>query len=1084
MQDEAKSKEQLLTELEHLRGRVAELEREKGEIERARLAVEVESEQRRTLIDQSGDGIVILDQSGKVVETNRAFSKMLGYTLKETERLHVWNWDAQMTREELEDVLRRIDPSGAHFTTRHRRKDGSIYEVEISATAEVWGGRKLILCVCRDISERLRAKEALKESEERYRQIADNIHEVFWVADADLSMLLYVSPGYERVWGLSCESLYADPRSWAESVHPEDRQRVMDALCPRPPEGWCCEYRILRPEGTMRWVLDRGFPVRDASGEIYRLAGTVEDITERKQAEEALRRSRAFLDDTIEQSPVSMWIADETGTLIRTNQALRETFGVSDEEVVGKYNILNDNLVQEQGLLPLVRDVFERGRTVRFTINYDTPRLQGLEMARAKHVILEVIMSAILDARGKVTHAIIQHLDVAEQKRVEAALKDSNRLLDQIIEFLPDATFVIDTGGRVTHWNRATERITGVAKTDMLQKGDYEYAIPFYGTRRPTLIDAALSMASDPAFEPQGYNLVQRDGETILGETFVPQVFERKGAYLSATASILRDGCGEIAGAIESIRDITEHRRTEESLRESGAQLRQIIDLVPHMIFVKDWDGKYLLANRVVAEGYNTTVSALTGKSHALFHPDREQLERMLQDDREVMEMGETKVIQKEAYTDAQGTVHFLETTKVPFRTSSSRMRAVLGVAVDITERKRADEEKAKLQAQLLQAQKMESVGRLAGGVAHDFNNMLGIILGHTEMILDEVDSSQPVFSDLQEIHKAAQRSSDLTRQLLAFARKQTVAPKVLDLNETVEGMLKMLRRLIGEDIDLAWHPGENLWPVMVDPTQIDQILANLCVNARDAIPGVGKIMIETGNVLLDEAHAADHPGSAPGKFVLLAVTDNGCGMDRGTLENVFEPFFTTKEVGKGTGLGLATVYGIVKQNRGLINAYSEPGQGTTFKIYLPMHAVPSDEKAKPDSTKSPRGNGETLLLVEDEAAILAMTKTMLERQGYVVLPSSRPTHAMRLAEEHNGEIHLLLTDVILPEMNGRELARRLLAIYPGIKTLFMSGYTANAIAHQGVLDSGVSFIQKPFSKQQLFAKVRETLGALAWKQA
>jgi len=381
-----------------------------------------------------------------------------------------------------------------------------------------------------------------------------------------------------------------------------------------------------------------------------------------------------------------------------------------------------------------------------------------------------------------------------------------------------------------------------------------------------------------------------------------------------------------------------------------------------------------------------------------------------------------------------------------------------------------------KLEEQMRQAQKMEAVGRLAGGVAHDFNNMLGIILGHADMILEEMDPDQAFYADLTEIRKAGERSADLTRQLLAFARKQTVAPKVIDLNKTVEGTLKMLQRLIGEDIDMAWIPGEKVWPVKIDPAQIGQVLANLCVNARDAIADVGEVTIETGNSVFDEEYCKKHAGFVPGEYTLLTVSDNGCGMNSETLENIFEPFFTTKESGKGTGLGLATVYGVVKQNNGFINVYSEPGQGTTFTIYLPRHRakeapLPDKEAIRPAA----RGH-ETILLVEDEPAILRMTTMILERTGYKVLAAGTPGEAIALAREHAGDIHLLMTDVVMPEMNGRDLAKNLLSLYPNLKRLFMSGYTANVIAHHGVLDEGVQFIQKPFAKQDLAVKVREVL--------
>ena len=419
------------------------------------------------------------------------------------------------------------------------------------------------------------------------------------------------------------------------------------------------------------------------------------------------------------------------------------------------------------------------------------------------------------------------------------------------------------------------------------------------------------------------------------------------------------------------------------------------------------------------------------------------------------------------------------ETRELQFLMSTTTIevkgeRQVLVTLQDITDRKQAEAEKEKLQAQLNQAQKMESVGRLAGGVAHDFNNMLGVILGRVEMAMDQVDPAQPLFADLREIRKAAERSANLTRQLLTFARKQTIAPRIIDLNEAVEGMLKMLRRLIGEDIDLTWRPKKNLAPVKMDPAQIDQILANLCVNSRDAISGVGKITIETDVVSFDEAYCADHAGFIPGEFIMLAVSDNGRGMDPETVSRLFEPFFTTKEVGKGTGLGLASVYGAVKQNNGFINVYSEPGQGTTVKIYLPPHRAKTPLQADEATAKPTAGGSETILLVEDEPAILQLSAMMLERLGYAVIAAETPGEAIRLAHEHGGPIDLLMTDVVMPEMNGRDLAKNLLSIYPDIKRLFMSGYTANVIAHHGVLDEGVHFIQKPFSNRDLAVKVRE----------
>jgi two-component system sensor histidine kinase EvgS len=391
-------------------------------------------------------------------------------------------------------------------------------------------------------------------------------------------------------------------------------------------------------------------------------------------------------------------------------------------------------------------------------------------------------------------------------------------------------------------------------------------------------------------------------------------------------------------------------------------------------------------------------------------------------------------------------------------------------VGVDLTKRK-------ELEVQLQQAQKMESVGMLAGGVAHDFNNMLQAILGYSELAMIRMDPEHPAWKDLQEIRMVAKRSVDLTKQLLAFARKQTSAPRILDLNQTLEGMLQMLQRLIGEEINLKWIPGTDLRPIRIDPAQMDQILANLCVNARDAIGRAGgTIAIETTNVMVDKHRRRDEQGIVPGAYAVLSVRDDGCGMDATTLHHIFDPFFTTKGVGKGTGLGLSIVYGIVRQNHGFIDVESSPDKGTTFRLHFPVHAgkdvsIPHAETASPTD-----GGCETILLVEDEIMILHMVQAMLERKGYTIITANTPADAIRIATEHKNDIHLLVTDVIMPGMNGKELATRLQANRPGLKCLFMSGYPSDVIAHHGILEEGINFIQKPFSMNEISTKIADVL--------
>jgi PAS domain S-box-containing protein len=515
--------------------------------------------------------------------------------------------------------------------------------------------------------------------------------------------------------------------------------------------------------------------------------------------------------------------------------------------------------------------------------------------------------------------------------------------------------------------------------------------------------------------------------------------------------------------------EITVRRQTEEALRESEAHYRRLFDLESDAIIVID-------ATTLANVDVNNTSEAMYGYT-------RQELLRMkatdLSDEPDEtsaqIQQGDGIVhIPFRRHRKKDGTLFYVDISARFFISNGRKM--LLTAMRDISERVHAEKERHTLQAQLQQAQKMESVGRLAGGVAHDFNNMLSVILGRTEMALDRMDPSHPLHDDLEEIRKAAQYSADLTRKLLAFGRKQTITPRVLDLNETVGGMLKMLQRLIGEDVDLVWHPAADLWPVWVDPSQIDQILANLCVNARDAISGIGKITIETGTRTFNKDYCAVHAGFSPGNYVLLAVSDNGCGMDKETFSHLFEPYFTTKATGKGTGLGLATVYGIVKQNNGTINVYSEPGHGTTFKIFLPGYTGKANETLRAHDAEPVRGGHEIILLVEDEMTVLKMVSEMLTKQGYTVLAASTAGEAIRLARENGGNIHLLVTDVVMPDMNGSELAKHLLSLYPHLKRLFMSGYTANVIAHHGVLDEGMPFIQKPFSVKDLMAKVRHVL--------
>ena len=528
----------------------------------------------------------------------------------------------------------------------------------------------------------------------------------------------------------------------------------------------------------------------------------------------------------------------------------------------------------------------------------------------------------------------------------------------------------------------------------------------------------------------------------------------------------IRNENGELIAIEGIVTDITDRKAVEDSLRESEARFKVLHNASFGGISIHD-KGIIIECNQGLSDMTEYSVDELRGMDGLLLIA--EQLRSMVMD--KILSGYEKPYEAVGLRKNGEEFPMRLEARNIPYK--GKKVRTV--EFRDLTDQKKAEQDKEELQVQLVQAQKMESVGRLAGGVAHDFNNMLSIILGNIELVQEDIDPDSPLFSKICEIKKAGLRSADLTRQLLAFARKQTISPKIFNVNHKIDGMVNMLSRLIGEDIELLWCPKKHLWSVKIDPSQIDQILANLCVNARDAIKDVGKFTIETDNIRFDNDYCRQHKSFTPGEFVLIGFSDNGCGMDKETINKLFEPFFTTKRQGEGTGLGLATVYGIIKQNNGFINVYSEPGQGTTFKLYIPRHEKHQDEESVVVKEKSQKGF-EIILLVEDEKSILQMVKTMLERLGYTVLTANSPEEAIRIGNPSNIKIDLLITDVVMPSMNGRELSQIMSKVFPNIKCLYMSGYTSNVIAHRGVLGEGLNFIHKPFSRKDISLKIREIL--------
>ncbi len=522
--------------------------------------------------------------------------------------------------------------------------------------------------------------------------------------------------------------------------------------------------------------------------------------------------------------------------------------------------------------------------------------------------------------------------------------------------------------------------------------------------------------------------------------------------------------------------DITQRKMAEKALRDSEARFRKLFKMAPIPMAYISRDGDLIDLNDSLKHSMGHTREKVPTLERAwdLAMPDPELRERVTSQWKKDLENAIAYNTEMESF---ECPLHYIDGSVHDVIIHTKLINDSIIVSFfDITNRKKTELEREKLQTQLHQSKKLEAVGLLAGGVAHDFNNMLGSIMGYAELTLTEMSPDDPFRDNLNNILTATRRSADLTRQLLTFARKQTIAPVLLDLNESIESVLKMIRRLIGENVELSWQPATRPCTVRMDPTQLDQILINLCVNAKDAIADVGNITIETDTVSIDEDYCETHTDFKPGKYVMLTVSDNGSGMDKETMEHIFEPFYTTKGLGKGTGLGLATVYGIVKQNDGFINVHSEPGGGATFSIYVHRvdEVISAEEKGGIETI--PKGNGETILIVEDDEIVLNMASIMLEKFGYRVLKAGTSEKSFFLAEENKDRIQVLITDVVMPKMNGRDLADRIKLILPDIEILFMSGYAADVISHQGVLDEGVNFIKKPFSAKDLAFAVRNVL--------
>jgi PAS domain S-box-containing protein len=987
------------------------------------------------------EAIITLDEHQIVMDWNPGAEKMFGYKPEEAIGVQLDELVARNQHHTETTSKAPHIPSGQRvetFETVRYRKDGSpVHVMAAGSPILVEGALKGVVTVYTDISERVRNEKAYRET---FEIIAKSPVVAFlWRNETDWPVE-FVTANVEHIFGYSDEDFLSGRVLYSQIVHPDDLDRVASEVATYSQEPNRIEfthepYRIVAQDGDIHWINDSTFIRRDGTGTITHYQGIVTNITDRIRAEEGLRESEHFLNQVFEAIQDGISVLDADLNIIKTNKWM-ELMYASRKPLVGRkcFRVYQDR-DSPCRWCPTLKTI-ESGKVHTEIVPYPS--------SNNPTGWIELSAFPIKNDRGNVVRVIEYVKDISARRRAEI---DAIRVAQEwqtTFDSSNDAIWILDKDQNILRTNKAAERYFKYAEREMIGKHCWEIV---HGTQKP--------IPECP---------ILRTRKSLYRETMELKIGERW--FEIAVDPILND-LGQFDGAVHVVSDITKQKQIIESLRESEEKFRTLVEQSPLGITLIDKKGVYQYLNPEFQHIFGYTIDDIpTGavwfkKAFPEEKHRKEVIETWLNDLQETgIGQSRPRIYNTICKDGSKKTIQYRQVTL-------DNLDQFV-IYEDITE-------KAILEQQLQQAQKMEAIGSLAGGIAHDFNNILGAILGRAEILMMDMKPENPHRVDLQEIHKAALRSSDLTRQLLSFARKQPIAPKVLKLNETVESSLKMLRSLIGEEIDLIWQPDTNLWLVKMDPVQIDQILTNLCVNARDAISGAGKITIESKNVVLDQSYCTIHSGFKPGNYVMLSVSDDGCGMDKKTLDNAFNPFFTTKKIGAGTGLGLSTVYGIVKQNEGFINVCSEPDIGATFKIYLPQVREPISASGEVSVTAIPEG-AETVLVVEDDISILDLSRSLLERFGYKVLSAQKPFQALDMIDGYKGNIHLLLTDVVMPEMNGKELKERIEKRHPDIKVLFMSGYTANVIMHRGVIESNVHFIQKPFSIESLAKMVRKVL--------
>jgi PAS domain S-box-containing protein len=890
--------------------------------------------------------------------------------------------------------------------------------------------------------ERARTDQSLRETEERFRQMAEHVSSIYWLSSADGRELLYVTAAFESLMGRSRDVVYADPLAYLEMVHPADRERVRARLHRRPTH-WDEEYRVVRPDGEARWVRDRGYQVRGTDGAVARLTGVVEDVTEARAAREKIRLQARLLDAVGE----AVIATRPDGTVFYWNHAAEELYGWAAAEAEG--SSIMDLILHEpvRGQAEAIMKALAAGLPWRGEL--PVRRRDGSSFPAL------VTNAPIHDEDGRLIGVIGTSTDLTERKRAETAVRESEARYRALFESMAQGVFFFGANGEILSANTAALEILGFDSERELSE-----AWSANGLRWLDEEGQPLERENGPA------GVVRRTGQPVQRLVGVYNEREGRWCWCLVNARPHPAEAGGCAGCVFStFTDITAQRETEAEARRAHSSLDTILNTTPLATVVVDRDGTVRLWNPAAEQMFGWTAQEVVGGPYPLESADEGAPPHAIFEDAWDGALWNGLEVRRRA---KDGRVLTLNLWNAVLTGPDGETTGLVGVLADASERKALEE-------QFLQSQKMEAVGQLAGGVAHDFNNMLTAISGHTELLLADAEQGTEAYDDLVEIRKAAARAASLTRQLLAFSRKQVLQPRMLDLNAVVGETRRMLDRLIGEDVEMVVAFNTAPATVRADRGQLEQVLMNLVVNARDAMPTGGVLRISTDEVVVTADAAERSPGPAqPGSYVCLSVSDTGTGIPEAVLARVFEPFFTTKEVGKGTGLGLSTVYGIVQQSGGRVTVESRVGGGSTFRVYLPSVHTPPEPGSDDERSPGDRGS-ETVLVVEDDPAVRALATRILTSRGYRVLRASDGAGALEMLDSGYA-VDLLLTDVVLPRMSGAELSRVTAGRRSAPAVLFMSGYTDQALASHGILDQGIDLIEKPFSPEQLAQRVRQAL--------